>query len=210
MTKTNHQKGNVLVGVAVVVGLLALGMSVMAYRATPAAPTANDNVGTIRNVPDVYSEGVQIGTDILKTVKLTVGAGDDQVSLRNTTGRTWYVSDGETGFTSGTASSTFRMSIVSTTTSPIADGRDYSAATPLAGNNLLMTGLFATSTTATTSNSFKATGTGLVKVADGDYLICYVNRDTACVTNGGYCEQATSTNRGVTNFYCKAQIRYEP
>lgn len=110
--------------------------------------------------PNIYVPGEsQIGDSIQKTLAGTIGPGVTVSSWQNTTGSTVYVSEGIGGFTSGTASSSLRLALFATTTAPstITSIDNFTSLTNVSmKENFLFNALYATSTTASTTNSLIA------------------------------------------------------
>lgn len=164
----------------------------------------------VHNTPEIFSSGIDSGDGYVSFVKGgIIGPGANQASWRNTTGRTVYVVPGgvAVGFASGTASSSLlyyaATSSAATLTSDFAhpggsvwaiDGA--SVATSTIGPNF---------TVGTTTSS----GAG-VPIADGAYFNVQIQSKNGASCNGAACETATSTNRGITNFFWRFSGFYKP
>lgn len=135
---------------------------------------------------------------------------------QNTTGATVYVDSGLYG-TTGTASSTFNVSMFATTTSPtvLAARYDYTALTEAINGTasfLSLSHAIATSTVATTTNSQMelkmGRGNGVIAVPNNGYLITYLQQlplgGGGATCNGASCEAATSSMRGFSGLFWRA------
>lgn len=194
-----------VLGVLVVLLVVGLGYLGLHQSATPAidTPSEEENVGSGGNVTsqvDVYTNGVGIGPDYAFFSRSgTLGTGVNQGAWCNSgvqgLGRTAFVEFAAVSLT-GTASSTFNVYVGTSTTRTFSS--DFTA--PWAA---LMNGArFATSSTATTTSSTdtRRSGYGVVQVPVGQCVVTQVQAAGAgCLSAGGSCESATSTNRG-TNF----------
>lgn len=140
-------------------------------------------------------------------VKLTVGSGADQANWRNLTGETVYIPNAIVN-TDGTASSTFRVHLVASSTASFPDSHDVHNIDAVATSTLFYGHVFATSTQATSSSvhtlNTAETG-GPLRVENGDYVILYLQtvQCTAQHASDQNCDVATSTNRGfnLTSFF---------
>ena len=145
----------------------------------------------------------------------TISAGTSIKSVRNNTGSTIWVDLTTQGWTSGTASSSYRIYIFATTTSASEITRvyDFTAFTEALNgpNTFLIAQTYATSTTATTTNNITnfhsgEIGNPVIEVASGDFVHTFIQvGDLTCELGGavlpGGCENATSTNRGFNPFF---------
>lgn len=176
--------------VAVVVAVVAVS-SFTDGTATPSEPAA----GASQSAPGEFPEGALLGNAFSKYVTGTIGAGENQTAYRNTSGRTQYV-DLATVRTTGTASTTQRITVGKSTSSTIAN---FTAAT--FAESSLINYVLATSSAATTTASVQGSAAvdraGVIALADGEYLI-FALTQTFLQGNcsGSVCETATSTNRG--------------
>lgn len=199
----------VLLGLLALTSLLALGCSLAALSDGPGlrgekGDRGERGLGGVTNVDEIAA-----GDAASKWELLSLDAGEDQASYRNTSGHSEIV-DYSNFTTDGTASSSFRVIAVATTSSSFADAHDFLAPVyaDLAGSKMFDVTI-ATSTTATTTNSIMRTAMndgssdGSILLKNLEYLILYLQRgDTSCPTSGtdtGGCEAATSTNRGFSN-----------
>jgi len=164
----------------------------------------------VHNTPEIFSSGIDSGDGYVSFVKGgIIGPGANQASWRNTTGRTVYVvPEGvAVGFASGTASSSLlyyaATSSAATLTSDFAhpggsvwaiDGASVATSTP--GPSFIV---------GTTTSS----GAG-VPIADGAYFNVQIQSKNGGSCNGAACETATSTNRGVSNFFWRFTGFYKP
>lgn len=166
---------------------------------------------SVHNTAEIFSEGIGLGNDgyVVFSKGGTIGAGANQASWRNTTGRTVYIVPNSTviGFASGTASSSLLFytatSSAATLTSDFAgpggsvhgiDGA--SIATSTIGPNFIV-------------GTTTASGAG-IPVADGAYYNVQIQSKNGGTCNGAACETATSTNRGITNFFWRFTGFYKP
>lgn len=186
----NFQNGIIAGIVSVVVALVTV------FAATPAAPTpVNNTVGVSQTNVGEFPEGALIGDAFVKVVTGTIPAGSNQASFRNTTGKTVYV-DQVIVRTTGTASTTQRISVGSGSSATIAD-----FTLPTYALSSLLNYVLATSSAATTTSSVHGAGAtdraGVIAVADGDYInIALTQTFVQGNCSGSVCETATSTNRG--------------
>lgn len=177
---------------AAVVALVAFLGAIFATSSN--APAPEGDVGGPSNVQDsaVFTNGVGFGKTgyLMFDTNGTIGAGSNQASWRNTLGRTVYI-DLAYLRTSGTASTTFRFGIATSTAATV---NNYTA--PFA--SLINNYRIATSSAATTTSSLaRSMGEPLIPVASGEYVNIYFQQgygQTNCT--GAVCETATSTNRG--------------
>lgn len=184
----------------VIVAVTALALSGASKSADKSTDLSVGGSGTTLNVPDVYTAGLGLGNFgmVENFGQLVLNARQNDVAVRNTTGRTLYVRYAQSS-TSGTASSSVRVYFFATTTATVAASHAYTAIVP--SNLGLITGaIIATSSAASTTNSIKqaaTTGQGVIVVPDGYYLHSYVQQgDLQAGCSGSVCETATSTNRG--------------
>ncbi len=200
--------------IGIVLGILVVGLiSLVAFSTTGhdsgTVPQERVLGGDVRNTPDIYTQGVGFG-DPAVTVNWAagkIGPGVNNAAWINQTGKVQYVDYVEAS-PDNTASSTFKVFAYSTSTA-------YSLVYDFTGtpaNNtttkLVINGfLMGTSTTATSTSNMDLSVTGkTLRVPDGSrvqFLLRGV--DTGCASQGGFCEAATSTNRG---FNVPVRIRY--
>lgn len=195
--------------IVIVLGILVVGLiSLLGFRMA-SGPTEIVVQGDVRNTPDTFTNGAEFG--LLPVAVNWAGgiipAGQNNVSWVNNTGEVQYVDYVEMS-PNNTASSTFKLFAYSTTTA-------YSVlyditATPANNSTtkIVINGFnYATSSTATTTSNMDLTTAGkTLRVADGariQFLLRGV--DLGCVSQGGFCETATSTNRG---FNIPWRVRY--
>lgn len=201
-------------------GLLAFGLVVVAVLASarpqeaPApAPAAGATGGIYQALPWTFGNGIKLGdvnTNWLPTQTIT--AGQSQVAYTNRTGRPIIVDYGEIQQIANAgginvASSTFRVTMFATTTTTVPASHDFTAVS--ASTSALVVGVWATSTTATTTNSVGTVplgGQGTILLPADWTLITYLQRNTTLcgAVAATVCEAATSTNRG---FDVKVRVR---
>lgn len=158
--------------------------------------------GAINALPGLFPNGIKVGDVNEQWVTTTLSYGQDQVSILNTTGRDLIVDYAEVQTIAdhrgnATASSTYDLAVFATSTTNVPNSHDF---TPLAFDKYqLIRATFATSTTATTTNSVGSTrtgGQGAIRWPADWSLTVYLNRATNGACKAGTCETATSTNRG--------------
>lgn len=197
-----------------VLGAVAIVFVLIALVSLGGSSTVSKVLGQagwpVHNTPEIFSQGQDTGDgNVTFTKGGIIGPGANQASWRNTLGRTVYVNPAQVavGFTSGTASSSLlyyvSTSSAATLTSDFAhpggsvwgiDGASIATSTP--GPSLIM---------GTTTSS----GAG-IPVADGAYLNVQIQSKNGGTCNGAACETATSTNRGITNFFWRFTGFYKP
>ena len=162
--------------------------------------------GALTTASSTVQNQMTLASSTEKYVGNTFAAGAQFGFWYNDTGRIAYADMGMFGWETGTASSSFRIAMFATTTNPnsFVTSQAFTAQNGTAGLNLVGATTFATSSTATTTNSYTTNGTGIVPIANGAYLVTYLQRgDASCINlptlNG--CEAATSTNRGFNPFW---------
>jgi hypothetical protein len=194
---------SVIAVVALVVGLIALGLHGSQPVQTLGAPT---NI-----VGSTFTSGIGFGSG---TTPINVNwAGDkiyaksNQAYWKNTTGMTQYVDYAEFD-TDNTASSSYKIYVMATT-SPLRTLYDFTAPTSSNGKMMINGFAIATSSTATTTTNLSGNGSQdtTVQVPDGSYVVYYLTalNGTLCASQGGQCESATSTNRGFNAYW---RLRY--
>lgn len=185
---------------------------------SPSAPATDSQgqdtgslTGPVKNTPDNYTNGVAIGGDFVQFAKNgTISRGANQAHWTNNTGRTVFVSPEDTvlGFTSGTASSSWNFYVSTTTSTSVTD-----FARPT-GSQLLIDGARISTSTGVGGAAIARHGTTtasgvLVAVPNGSSIVFNVQEAYACKAVG-VCETATSTNRGVTDFFWRFVGYYKP
>ncbi len=181
--------------VALVVGLCALGQ----HQAP--APQSHSTGAVVNNSGSQFTNGASFGPTGINTnwAGDKIYAKTNQASWLNNTGMTQYVDLLDVS-TDGTASSTFKIFAVATT-SALTTLYDFTAP---AGGLLAINGFsFSTSTTATTTSSIdKAIAGHVIRVPDGSRINIYLQAvDNRLCPATGLCETATSTNRGFNLFW---------
>lgn len=200
-TMTSIQK------IAIVVGVLLLG-AVIGFVSVPRTPAAGGIYNT--QIP-VYSNGIVNGDRVGIIKAGTIGAGANQTSWTNTTGRTLYIGAADIlfGYPSGTASSSW---LVYVGTSTAASFADYSRPS---GDYLPIDGAVVATNTAARAGLRVGTTTtasparGAIQVNPGENLVFDVQERYACKTVGA-CETATSSNRGASSFFWQFKATYTP
>lgn len=196
----NHSKVSGIAVVAVVIAVIALGTSIL--RMAPASPS---NVGGERGGLQEFIDGAKIGDTTSLWKKVTIGPGANQGYWKNTLGKTVYLDIANTsiGFHSGTASSSLNFYVATSSSATLTDYVTPSGTLPLSGARV------ATSTTGDTTfmGTTTSAGTGFA-VPAGSYVIFDIQEAYNCKTATGLCETATSTNRGITNFFGSLRIYY--
>ena len=198
MTKSN---GQVLAVVGVAVVLLIGGFLVGRYAFSPSSPSGD--VGGERAGIQEFNDGVKAGDMNSKWVAKTLPPGAASVALyTNRTGHDVFADFGAADILTGqTASSTFKASLFSTTSSSSAVPAWADFGTLAEGKRALIQAVeYATSSTATSTNSVlsaaQSKGSGSVLVPDGATLFGYIQQTYANLCTGSLCETATSSNRG--------------
>lgn len=168
--------------------------------------TTNPGTGDI-----IVEDEARLGDLQIQGIKLQLASAVRIAYWQNTTGTTVHIPIADGGFTSGTASSSFALSLFATSSAPsVIQAHDYTALVDNFDiNGFLIRKVYATSTTATTTNSIMGLldrqGNGLVDVANNGYVYLFLQRgDTACgidPTKLKGCENASSTNRGAEGFF---------
>lgn len=179
-----------------VIGAFAFGFSL-----SPAP--AGERAGSTRISRDELTDGATLKDATVYYKKLTIDARENQASFQNKEGKLAYYSV-EYARTTGTATnSPFRLQMG---TSSAATLSDTLAAPPHTQFSLLNFAI-ASSSVATTTNSLHGAGSnwGVVAAADNEWVTMALiqgddaeNRKPDAACNGGYCETATSTNRGIS------------
>lgn len=213
--------GVVALVVSVLIGFFFVS-SKAPVTSAPAQPdqSAQLEIGAIgfpvNNTPQIFLGGVGMGIGSANanflsfSVDGVIAPGSAQSSWQNKTGRTVVIDLAEVYLPTGTASSSFRVSIGTSTASTI--NSPYTA--PF--SSLLDNVLLATSTAQTVvlnSNENQGTnGTEIIPVAPGQFVNVTLRQDnsntTACA--GTFCENSTSTARGFTNLQWYLRGHYKP
>ena len=201
---------NILVTV-VVAALVSVGFYTLAPRQ---AATLGTSINNVQQVIWGFTKGVSLegasktgtGSNVVFSKSGTILAGQNQDGWTNDTGRTVYFDYGD-AINTGTASSSFRISVVATSSASISPSMALTApiANP-AGGLLIDNVLLATSSPANfVINSDINAGTqasGTVPVLSGQRIIFFLRQNSAHFCTGSICETATSTNRGFNvNWY---------
>lgn len=193
----NESKSGLLIGV------VALVVAVGALFFAVTAPEPKD-AGGERSGLQEFNDGITPGTQTILTQVVTIGANANQGAWKNTTGKTVYVAptDVSIGYESGTATSSYLFYVGTSTTATYTDfARPASTFLALDGATV------ATSSLANTRVGTSTTaGTGF-SVAPGEFVVFDIQERFFCKANA-FCETATSTNRGITNFYGLLTIKY--
>lgn len=208
---------NIFLSIGVVVAAVVISAIFLGSKADAPAPvqpvTINiDKVLQSQEVPSTsvggqrgglqeFTDGITPGLATEKWEQVTIGPGENQAYWTNDTGDTVYVnaSDATIRYESGTASSSFLGYIATSSDISFTNYVRPSLST------ILMDGaLIGTSTTAVGGHQiFQGTTTdnGVVfSIPAGGRLIFDIQERYACKSVGA-CETATSSNRGITNFY---------
>src|SRR3990167_6494717 len=138
------------------------------------------------------------GSSTEKWIDGTIAAGTDYSYWKNTTGAIVYADYGIFGMETGVASSTFNLIMFATSTLP--EVAQWNADIIATSTILVSQTTYATSTAATSTNSYIARGNGTVKIFPNQFLVSHMRHTGPCGVNG-LCEQATSTNRGFNPFW---------
>jgi len=189
----------IIIGFLVIVALVFVTLTLSKGDATPTDESAQStgSGGNVTQQVDIYTNGVGTGNaHAVFSRSGTIALGANQGAWCNSgvrsVGKTAYVNfAGIT--TSGTASSTMKVFIATSTTATIAS--DYVAPFGSLINNFQL----ATSSLATTTSSidYKRAGFGTIPVPVGQCAVVQIQAaSVSCPTTGGSCESATSTNRG--------------
>lgn len=183
-----------------VIGAFAIGFSL----GTPAQTGPEQRAGSTRISRDEFTTGATLQDATVFYKKLTIGASENQASFQLKEGKLAYVSL-EYARTTGTATtSPFRLQAGTSTAATITN----TLAAPTQTQFTLLDFAIASSSAATTTNSLHGAGSnwGVVTVADNGWVnLVLIQGDNAesrtpdpsC--NGGLCETATSTNRGISS-----------
>jgi hypothetical protein len=169
--------------------------------------------GIYQALPWTFSNGIKVGdVNVNWLPTQTIGAATDRASYTNTTGKTLYVTLGEVDLIANaagtqTASSTYRVRVFATSTSALASTQNFTA--PVLDKYSLVVGTWATSTTASTTNSVGSVplgGQGVIQLPPDWTLFTYIQAvDIPACAGAGKCEAATSTKRG---FDVKVRAQY--
>ena len=152
--------------------------------------------GTVENFPTNFTNGLANNGVFYGEVKGTIGAGSNQASWFNNTGKTVFV-DRASLFVNGTASSTLQVNVGTSTTASIAYAAYKTTTNPFSA--LIDSYTLATSTNYRVVNSIKDAGTNgqnIIRVQPNYYVFFLLKNPYQAGTSGGAYESATSTARG--------------
>lgn len=205
---------------AILMGVLVLACLIVAffgYRVlVPAQVPAPDTQvgGTPHEARDWFVNGISSGPAAVAeswAVKSILAGQDEAVLLTNNTSADVFVDYAEIQLIANaagtqTASSTYNVRLFATSTATIPASHDFTAVT--SDKYSLIVGTWATSTTATTTNSVGTVplgGQGSIRLPANWSLVAYINRTGGATCSGVSCETATSSKRG---FDIKARAHY--
>lgn len=204
MTHSQNPIWKLLVGTVLVSVVLSAVMGYFLFGSSGQSQQSQHTSGTVENYPTWYVNGIRQGTMGLFhiPVQTVIGAGSNDATWLNNTGKTVYIDYGQT-MTTGVASSSFKIYVFATSTATISPAH-YSTAigydatsTPLINGITIATSTFATTTNSTMAAA-KGVGNGTIVVPSGWYVHTYLQAVDAPGCGGtGACEQSTSTNRGI-------------
>ncbi len=195
MNKSNSFIGWAGLVIATLV-IIAAGLFVLHHDGHESTQFGGNSGGPTFNAGANFPVGLTLGTGnrYLNRGVISLAKGRNQIAWKNVSGRTVYVNLGDAEM-AGTASTTFKLWVGTSTTATVADTFNYSA--PFYAQ--FING--ATVATATPAGVVAdnignhASGTpGAIAVAANQYLLMVAS---ACA-GGSTCESATSTNRGWT------------
>lgn len=198
------------IGAAAVV-ILIVAAIIFAMRSDFPSDSLNASSGyPINNTTQGLYGGIDLGDGYVAFSKSgTIGAGANQGSWRNTTGRTVYIlpEQSSIGYASGTASSSLLFYAATSTASTLSN--DY------AHPGGLVFGVDGATVATSTAGPRMFVGTttdsgAIIPVPDGQYYVFQIQSKNGPSCNGSACEAATSTNRGITNFIWRLQGFYKP
>lgn len=159
---------------------------------------------TVHNTPEAYTQGLDLGDGYIEFSKSgIIGPGANQGSWHNTLGRTVYINPSQVaiGFTSGTASTSMKYYAATSSTATFAS--DTAAPSSILAINATVVA------TSTVGPAFvvgqTSTGSG-IPVTDGQYFVFQLQQVNASPVG----ETATSTNRGISNFFWRLKGAYKP
>lgn len=164
-------------------------------------------VATVKEGVHAFRSGITFGDEYVYFAKSgVIGVRANQGFWINNTGRDVQV-QAQLGFTSGTASSSSNIYAATSSTNTIAS--DY--VTPGGKYRIIDGANWATSTTAraVTSTTTSDGSQNWFTVRAGERVVFQVQDRYGCKTVG-VCETATSTNRGITNYFWHILARYKP
>ena len=185
----------------VVVAVIASVVTIVSF--TP------DQLGAVRQEADVYTNGAQLGDEIIAWKSGKIGVGSNQVTYCPKNGRKTYFDRAEVSLAANsagtqTASSTFLLYVATSTYA----GSTDNFGTPAMSYFLVNGALIATSTNKLTLSSTSTdAGIGTLWTDDGQCVTVQMQSTFDCVANG-LCEMATSTNRGFDLLY-KLRFHYQ-
>lgn len=196
------------------VKLSDLPVSVPQPEAAAEAVTVGSLSFPLHNTPEVFLGGVGAGVSpsynnfLNFTIDGVIPAGSNQGFWTNKTGRTVFISDAEVYLPTGSASSSMRVSIGTSTATSITN--NYAA--PFA--TLIDNQLLATTTSQTVAlNSLENPGTNgveVIPVPNGTTVNIIFRQDNPNACTGSVCEAATSTARGFSTVQWFAKGHYKP
>lgn len=208
----SNSKSGFVAWAGIVLALLALGAVAFQFMSSPdslqafgvsapdaSLPGAVGSGGPSFNAGAFFPKGFVLGNlnSRLSGSSMQITRGLNKISWKNTTGGPVVVKIGDASL-SGTASSTFKI-YVGTTTSPTVTDTFATAITAPFWSQFIDGAQVATgSPTGVWADNIANHKSGLpsmIRVEDGQYLTMAV--ETFCKTSGS-CETATSTNRGWT------------
>lgn len=204
----DNSKGTVLGVVAVAIGLIAFGTAVFYHPvASTTSGTDNQNTGGERSGLAEFIDGIKPGDLNGKWIAKKLAPQTNSIKLYcNTSGHDMEADFGSATIITGeTASSTVKLSLISTTTTAATLSTYMDFTTVSEGRSALFQGvIMATSSTATTTSSVYAAaaakGNGSVLIANNSCVYGFMQQNTGaagCTIAGtGVCESATSSNRG--------------
>ena len=149
-----------------------------------------------------FFQGIVSGSQLEKWETLTMNAGTNQIAIRNTSGRTRYITD--VNFTtSGVASTSYVF--YGATSSASTFSADYTQP-PIAAQHFAIHGVTIATSTNIRTHAATTTANGLWPYPwhDGEYYVFQMQEKFGCgraanASSGVKCESATSTNTGLGN-----------
>lgn len=215
--------------VSVVVAVIVFVAGWLVVSPSSANSTLGASFANVQSTVWQFTGGISLdpggsngnGGDVLITKGGTMAAGQNTACYTNKTGRTQFFDYADVALTGGYASSSMRLSVISTTTpcTSLVASQYYAAPTPTASSTFLIDNdLIPTSTppnyviNADVNGGTNATGT--VPVLDGSSVLILLRTDrltntcTGAGSGTGACETSTSTNRGFNlNWFLEGHYR---